>query len=81
MTEMSNILIKRKIKEWWSIIPSVSTKWTTTSHLKSLNIKKTTTYDAGNPGPGLGQAQKCGGVKPDNGIPTPLLIIEPLMAM
>jgi hypothetical protein len=21
------------------------------------------TYDVGNPGPGLGQAQKCGGVK------------------
>ena len=25
--------------------------------------KKTTTYDVGNPGPGLGQAQKCGGIK------------------
>jgi len=27
----------------------------------SLNIKKTTTYDIGNPGPGLGQEEKCGG--------------------
>jgi hypothetical protein len=30
----------------------------------SLNTKKTTTCDIGNPGPGLGQAQKCGEVKP-----------------
>ena len=28
----------------------------------------TTTYDMGIPGPGLGQAQKCGKVKPINGI-------------
>jgi hypothetical protein len=32
--------------------------------------KKTMTYDVGNPGPGLGQAQQCGGVKTVNGIPT-----------
>jgi hypothetical protein len=32
--------------------------------------KKTSTYDVGNLGPGLGQAHKCGGVKPGNGIPT-----------
>jgi hypothetical protein len=32
-------------------------------------------YDVGNPVPGLGQAQKYGGVKPVNEIPTPLLII------
>ena len=40
-------------------------KQTITSHLKSLNIKKkkTMTYDIGNSGPDLGQAQKCGGVK------------------
>ena len=31
-----------------------------TFHLKSVNIIKTTTYDVGNPGPGLGQAQKSG---------------------
>jgi len=28
------------------------------------------TYDVGNPGPDLGQAQKYGGVKLANGIPT-----------
>jgi len=28
------------------------------------------TCDVGNPGPGLGQAQKCVGGKPVNGIPT-----------
>jgi len=27
-----------------------------------------TTYDVGNTGPSLGQAQKCAGVKPINGI-------------
>jgi hypothetical protein len=32
--------------------------------------KKTTTYDTGNPDPGLGQAQTFGGIKPVNGIPT-----------
>ena len=35
-----------------------------TSHLNSLNTVKTMTYDVGNPSHGLGQAQKCGGVKP-----------------
>jgi hypothetical protein len=33
-----------------------------------------TTYHTGNPGLGLGQTEKCGGVKPVNGIPTALLI-------
>jgi hypothetical protein len=28
------------------------------------------TYEVGNPGHGLGQAEKCGGVKPVNGIAT-----------
>ena len=42
-----------------------------TSHLiKTLNTKKTITYDVGNQGPGLGQAHICGKVKPVNGIPT-----------
>ena len=43
---------------------STNTKWTTTSDLKQLNTKKTTTYDVGNPSPDLGQAQKCGRVNP-----------------
>jgi hypothetical protein len=32
--------------------------------------KMTMTHDVGNLGPGLRQAQKCGGVKAVNGIPT-----------
>jgi hypothetical protein len=40
------------------------------SYLNSLNIKKTMTYDLGNSGPGLGQAQKCGSVKLVIGTPT-----------
>ena len=43
-----------------SSIPPILTKQTITSQLNSLNTKKTVTYDIGNPGPGLGQAQKCG---------------------
>ena len=34
------------------------------SYLNSLNTKKTMTYDVGNPCPGMGQAQKCGRIKP-----------------
>ena len=37
---------------------------TITSHLNSLNKKNIMTYDIENPGPGLGQALKCGRVKP-----------------
>ena len=35
-----------------------------------INIPPISKYDVGNPGPGLGQALKCGGVEPVNGIPT-----------
>ena len=44
----------------------------------SLEIKKkdTTTYDVGNPVPGLGQANKYGGVKPANWIHFSLLMIR-----
>jgi len=43
-----------------STIPSISTKRTITSHLNSLSTKegRTTTYNVGNPSPGLGQAQQ-----------------------
>lgn len=34
----------------------------------SLNTNKITTYDIGNPGYDLGQAQNCGEVNPVNGI-------------
>ena len=54
-------------------IPTISTRQTITSYLNSLNIKKTTTYDIRNPSPGLGQAQKCGGVKLVNEIPPPIM--------
>jgi hypothetical protein len=46
-----------------STIPPILAKLTTTSHLKSLNIKKTTTYNPRNPVPGLEQSHKCGGEK------------------
>jgi hypothetical protein len=36
-----------------------------------LNVKKTTTYYVGNPGPGLGQVQKWSRVKLVNGMATP----------
>jgi hypothetical protein len=52
--------MKIKFKLWWSTIPPISTKWTITFHLNSLNINKTTKYDTGNPGPDLGQPQICG---------------------
>ena len=46
-----------------------STKWKTTSHLKSLNTKNTT-FANGNPDPGFEQQQeqKCVRVKEINGI-------------
>ena len=43
---------KRKYKQRWSTIPPISTKQTTSSHLKPLNIKQTMTHDVGNPSPG-----------------------------
>ena len=50
-------------------------KPTHTSHPQPIEHKKQTTrYDIGNPGSALEQACKCGGVKPVNWIPTPLLI-------
>jgi hypothetical protein len=50
--------MKRKFKQWWSLIPprSISTKQTITSDL--TEHKKTTIYYIGNPSPCLGQAQK-----------------------
>jgi hypothetical protein len=53
-------------------MPSISTKQTTTSHTKPLNIKNTTSDD-GNACSGLGREQKCDGVKPVNGNPNCLL--------
>ena len=62
--------MKRKSKQWWSTIPpNLSTKRTTTYHRTSLNTKMTNAMKmlgTGNPCPGLGQAPKCGRVKPFN---------------
>jgi len=32
--------MERKFKQWWSTVILIATKWTATSHLISLNIKK-----------------------------------------
>ena len=53
------IIKKKIIKQWWSSTLPISTKRTITFHLYPLSTKKTTIYDVGNPGPGLGQAQTC----------------------
>jgi len=45
--------MKIKLKLWGSNIPLKSPKGAITSHLNSLKTKTTTTYDVGNPGPGL----------------------------
>jgi len=47
--------MKRKLKQWWSTIPPISTKGTITSHWTQ---KGTRTYYVGNQGLGLGQQQK-----------------------
>jgi hypothetical protein len=63
-------------------ISPITTNYHLSSQLNSMNTKKTTTYDVGNPGPGLGQAQKCGRVKPVNWIPAPAhLLITGSMAI
>ena len=54
---------KKKVKLWWSTISPISTKQTITSHLNSLNTRKTMAYDVGNLGHGLGLTQKCDRVK------------------
>ena len=72
--------MKSKYKQRLLTISPISTKQTINSHLILLNTKKTMTYDVGNPGPGLGQAQKCGRVKQNNGIPT-IMIIGSLTAI
>ena len=61
---LSDVRTCEKI-DWWSTIPPISTKWTTTSHLKPINHNRPRhTWDIGIPGPGLRQAQQCVGVKP-----------------
>jgi hypothetical protein len=74
--------MKRKFKKWWSAIPPISTSeqsqltLTYWAHKNGLR----TTYDVGNPGPGIEQTQECGGVKPINGIPLLLITGSPTAA-
>jgi hypothetical protein len=56
----------------------------TSSHLSvhhnSLIAQRTTTYDVRDPDPGFGQAEKCGGPKPINGITTrSIILLLPLL--
>jgi hypothetical protein len=63
-----HIYYKKQEFAWFTISP-ISTKRTTTSHLNSLNTKKNPQYMKLEIQV-LGQAHKCGGVKPVNEIPT-----------
>jgi hypothetical protein len=58
-------IMKRKIKQWLSTIPPISTKRKIISHLKSLSIKKTLPYDVENIGRYI---WICGGVNQINWI-------------
>jgi hypothetical protein len=61
---------EKKFKQQWSTIPQMSIKWAFTSPITHWTQKGgITIYDIGNPDPDLEQAQKCGMVKPVNGIP------------
>jgi hypothetical protein len=51
-------IMKRKLKQFQ--------QYQQANNLKTIEKKKSMTYGIGNPGPGLGQAHKCGGVKPVN---------------
>ena len=42
--------MKKMCKQGWSTLTPISTKLAITSHLKSLNVKMTMTYDVGNKG-------------------------------
>jgi hypothetical protein len=50
-----SLLMKTKIKQWWSAISPISTKRTITFHLKLYSMKRTMTYGVGNPVHGLGK--------------------------
>jgi hypothetical protein len=68
--------MKRQLNQWWSTFPQILAKWTITFHQESLNIKKTMRYDVENLCPGLRQGQKCGEVKPVNGISWKSLLLD-----
>jgi hypothetical protein len=58
-----NDIMKRKFKQWWSSIPTISTKWTITSYFNWIHwrLKHHNMWCPD----GLGQAQTCGGVNPN----------------
>ena len=62
-------IMKRMFKQWWSTILPIYQQ-NVQSLLTIVHKKKTTWYDVGNPGLGLGQTQKSGRIKLiNNGIP------------
>jgi hypothetical protein len=61
---MTIIWEKRTVKQWWSSFPSISTKQTITPHLNGTHCAQNDLdIWRWNPGPGLGPAQTCDGVK------------------
>jgi len=46
------LIFNHSFKQWWPI--------NSINIIKTNTEKKPTTYDIGNPGPGFGQAKKCG---------------------
>jgi hypothetical protein len=66
------MLWKKMFKQWWPSILPVLTKRTLISYLiwTHWTQRNTMTYDVWNLGSGLGQPQKCCGVKPFNRITT-----------
>ena len=73
---MPHSLMKRKLKQWWSSIPPISS-WQNQQlplvfNFKLTEHKKTTIHNVGNSGADLRQAQKYGGVKLVTGGNSPL---------
>ena len=62
-------------KHLWLTNPPISTKRTTTPHLKSLTIPKTMKHAEGNSDSPLAQAQTCGGDKSVNDVSLIVLLI------
>ena len=62
LSELANLSVLSDVASG-QILLRTDTRLVTTSCLKSLNTKKTTTYINENTVPGLEQAQKCGRVK------------------
>ena len=75
--------MKRKFKQWFSTIPNIAkvgikhqsiNQYINQSTIpplhQPLNARKALTWGIGNPGAGLGQVQKCLGIKPVTGKPS-----------